>query len=212
MTLWCVWLSMCDRKDNESMGDKRVMEKEHQHPADCTPSLFLIIQREHKSLSVRNQSREISSSSPPHLFSVYCTGVAQVAELERLWLNRRGERLMLSSLPGLGVPLWGEEKKVWEKQKKEEQRKPERLTNLRAKWDGNGKRDRAIGKGGREAAAIKRRRSWGGGVEENEMRPNFLWQSPCSCCRCWGHFTKAGPDANVISSWAPGEFATVPND
>lgn len=38
------------------------------------------------------------------------------------------------------------------------------------------------------------------GVEEDEMRPNFLWQSPCSCCRCWGHFTKAGPDANVISS------------
>lgn len=40
----------------------------------------------------------------------------------------------------------------------------------------------------------------GGGVEDDEMRPNFLWQSPCSCCRCWGHFTKAGPDANVISS------------
>lgn len=40
----------------------------------------------------------------------------------------------------------------------------------------------------------------GEGEGEDEMRPNFLWQSPCSCCRCRGHFTKAGPDANVISS------------
>lgn len=77
----------------------------------------------------------------------------------------------------------------------------ERFANLRAKWDGNGKETERLdgGKGGWEKG-----RKWvkggGGGVEEDEMRPNFLWQSPCSCCRCWGHFTKAGPDANVISS------------
>lgn len=67
----------------------------------------------------------------------------------------------------------------------------------------NGKRDGEIGKGegrrwlGREDVGEGRGCMEGGG---DEMRPNFLWQSPCSCCRCWGHFTKAGPDANVISS------------
>lgn len=37
------------------------------------------------------------------------------------------------------------------KQKEEQRRKSERLTNLRAKWDGNGKRDRRDWKGGRVA-------------------------------------------------------------
>ena len=33
------------------------------------------------------------------------------------------------------------------KEKEEQRRKPERLTNLRLKWDGNGMRDGEIGKG-----------------------------------------------------------------
>lgn len=51
-----------------------------------------------------------------------------------------------------------------------------------------------------EKESLRGNRAVGAGVEDDEMRPNFLWQSPCSCCRCWGHFTKAGPYANVISS------------
>lgn len=58
--------------------------------------------------------------------------------------------LGLGASERLRVSLFRQDKKVREKQKKkkeEQRRKPERFTNLRAKWDGNGMRDREIGKG-----------------------------------------------------------------
>lgn len=211
-------MSMCDRKDNESKGEKGWWRKSINTLLTALNHFLNYTARTQVAVCPVPKSRDIIFiTSSPFLCLLFrcCTGSGTGKTVNK----QEGWRLTFSPSPWLGacdspvvgVPVSPGEG-VRETKKEEQMRKPERLTTLRVKWDGNGKRDRAIGKGGREAAAIKRGRSWGGGAEENEMRPNFLWQSPCSCCRCWGHFTKAGPDANVISSWAPGEFATVPHD
>lgn len=92
----------------------------------------------------------------------------------------------------IGRPCFRQETEV----QKEEQQTRRKIYKFKGKVGRERKREIERGDGRR----LEREEVGDGGGREDEMRPNFLWQSPCSCCRCWGHFTKAGPDANVISS------------